>query len=446
MYTVHTYNSLILQNYAKCPHISFHTSPRITTQFVITTPHLTFQHTANYTLLTANWNYTKHYYAESERIASRIGGGGLQEIGRDKKEHMELFLSHQGRLGDLFETLASCLDAEVRPAENGLKHLYNWRDSVQPETDCYWYHPDHLGSSSWITHTDSHAVQHLHYLPWGEDFVNQRSTSWNAIYTFSAKEKDVETGLSYFGSRYYSSDLSIWLSVDPMASKYPSLSAYTYCANNPVKLVDPDGEEVWLNGDENSKAAAFKSMQEGTHLLLTMGKDGRITAEGDPISDADYLLLDAINDNSVKVNIECNRNGDAGEYHGTTYDKINSTATSTNLVNMFEMAELEKDAPVGSGIIHEVTEGYYAGLIAIATRKSIRAASRHREEITITGANINITGDFIPDYPMDYKKYRRAHYRATPAPNEMTPAQKNNFRSPSILYRIDQLQKKLQIL
>ncbi|MBQ6157336.1 MAG: hypothetical protein IJK22_12150, partial [Bacteroidales bacterium] len=45
-------------------------------------------------------------------------------------------------------------------------------------------------------------------------------------YTFSAKEKDVETGLSYFGSRYYSSDLSIWLSVDPMSDKYASLSPY----------------------------------------------------------------------------------------------------------------------------------------------------------------------------------------------------------------------------
>ncbi len=63
-------------------------------------------------------------------------------------------------------------------------------------------------------------------------------------FTFSAKEKDVETGLSYFGSRYYSSDLSIWLSVDPMAHKYPSLSPYVYCANNPVMLVDPNGEEI----------------------------------------------------------------------------------------------------------------------------------------------------------------------------------------------------------
>ena len=70
-------------------------------------------------------------------------------------------------------------------------------------------------------------------------------------YTFSAKEKDVETGLSYFGSRYYSSDLSIWLSVDPMSDKYASLSPYNYCANNPVKLVDPNGEEMELPGPDD---------------------------------------------------------------------------------------------------------------------------------------------------------------------------------------------------
>ena len=50
--------------------------------------------------------------------------------------------------------------------------------------------------------------------------------------------------LSYFGARYYSSDLSIWLSVDPMSGKYPSLSPYTYCADNPVRCVDWNGEEV----------------------------------------------------------------------------------------------------------------------------------------------------------------------------------------------------------
>ena len=44
-------------------------------------------------------------------------------------------------------------------------------------------------------------------------------------------------------ARHYHPTLSIWLSVDPMADKYPGVSPYTYCVNNPVRLVDPDGRE-----------------------------------------------------------------------------------------------------------------------------------------------------------------------------------------------------------
>ena len=63
--------------------------------------------------------------------------------------------------------------------------------------------------------------------------------------SFTGKERDSETGFSYFGARYYDSDLMTgWLSVDPMADKYPGLSPYAYCAWNPVKLVDPDGRMV----------------------------------------------------------------------------------------------------------------------------------------------------------------------------------------------------------
>ena len=86
--------------------------------------------------------------------------------------------------------------------------------------------------------------------------VNCQLSTVNWTHTFSAKEKDSETGLSYFGSRYYSSDLSIWLSVDPMSDKYPSLSPYVYCANNPIKLVDPNGEEIRIyygNGNKYVK-------------------------------------------------------------------------------------------------------------------------------------------------------------------------------------------------
>ena len=55
--------------------------------------------------------------------------------------------------------------------------------------------------------------------------------------SFTGKERDSETGFSYFGARYYDSDLMTgWLSVDPMADKYPGLSPYAYCAWNCLML------------------------------------------------------------------------------------------------------------------------------------------------------------------------------------------------------------------
>ena len=110
--------------------------------------------------------------------------------------------------------------------------------------EIYYFHPDHLGSSAWVTDTLGHAVQHLGYMPWGEKYISQKTGNFSTIYTFSGKERDDETGYSYFGQRFYDSELSFWLSVDPLRIKYPSFTPFNYCANNPIKLVDPNGEEV----------------------------------------------------------------------------------------------------------------------------------------------------------------------------------------------------------
>ncbi|MBQ9473198.1 MAG: hypothetical protein IJU81_02165 [Bacteroidales bacterium] len=90
--------------------------------------------------------------------------------------------------------------------------------------EVYYYHSDHLDSASWITDGTGTAIQHLQYLPYGEDFVNQRQAGYNERYTFTGKEKDSETGYGYFGARYMDHELmTMWLSVDPMADKYPNI-------------------------------------------------------------------------------------------------------------------------------------------------------------------------------------------------------------------------------
>ena len=48
------------------------------------------------------------------------------------------------------------------------------------------------------------------------------------------------------GARHYSPSLSRWLVPDPMSEKYYDVSPYAYCANDPVNLVDPDGETIYI--------------------------------------------------------------------------------------------------------------------------------------------------------------------------------------------------------
>ena len=76
---------------------------------------------------------------------------------------------------------------------------------------------------------------------------------------FTGKERDEETGYGYFGARYMDHELTtMWLSVDPMADKYPGISPYAYCAWNPVKLVDPDGNDWYEYTDKKTKKTEIR--------------------------------------------------------------------------------------------------------------------------------------------------------------------------------------------
>ena len=101
------------------------------------------------------------------------------------------------------------------------------------------------------------------------------SEGYNA-FSFTGKEKDSESGYYDFGARYYLPTLSTWLSVDPMADKYPSLSPYNYCAWNPMRIVDPDGMEFGDFIDENGKVIGNDGKKDGYVYVVRNGKDAPI--------------------------------------------------------------------------------------------------------------------------------------------------------------------------
>ena len=94
---------------------------------------------------------------------------------------------------------------------------------------------------------------------------------------------------------HYNSDLSIWLSVDPMSDKYPSTSPYAYCANNPVKLVDPDGRDIWIDGylytpGQACPEGVAENTQKKWNALNTICQNKRGEAVISDMSSSDYIF------------------------------------------------------------------------------------------------------------------------------------------------------------
>ena len=220
--------------------------------------------------------YTKHIYIGSQRVVSKIGdfdsyGSDPRRIQYAGSETDGLSVDYKGKytqqlqvIKDNYATFAvpyngednndyvdgkgfCCNDgsleaAQARALARAAKN--NFQESDTYEKMQFYYHPDHLGSSSYITNLDGEVVQHIEYVPFGEVFVEERNNIWNTPYLFNAKEFDEETGLYYYGARYYDPRVSLWISTDPMEDKFPSVSSYTYVLNNPLNILDPNGADI----------------------------------------------------------------------------------------------------------------------------------------------------------------------------------------------------------
>jgi RHS repeat-associated protein len=103
-----------------------------------------------------------------------------------------------------------------------------------------YYHTDHLGSSSVITDESGDLVERTKYYPYG----SMREGGEANKYYYTGKELDMDTGLYYYGARYYHPTFATFTQADtiiPDVYDPQSLNRYTYVLNNPLKYIDPTG-------------------------------------------------------------------------------------------------------------------------------------------------------------------------------------------------------------
>ena len=137
-------------------------------------------------------------------------------------------------------------------------------DTTKEET--FFYHSDHLGSTSYITDDKGNITQYDAYLPYGELLIDEHSSSEDLPYKFNGKQFDEETGLYYYGARYMNPVTSLWYGVDPQIEKMPKDGSYSYCFGNPIKLIDPNGERP-----TEEEAARISAHVYGTEKVTLTG-------------------------------------------------------------------------------------------------------------------------------------------------------------------------------
>ena len=141
-------------------------------------------------------------------------------------------------------------------------------------TNIRYQYDNHLGSAcleldnagAIISYEEYHAFGSTSYKSGrSETEVSQRR------YKYNGKERDEETGLYYYGARYYAAWLGRFTACDPKQFDYPQHAAYVYCADNPLKFIDPDGKDFRVGIYQDDKGSWHLDISSTIHVFSDKG-------------------------------------------------------------------------------------------------------------------------------------------------------------------------------
>ena len=277
---------------------------------------------------------------------------------------------------------------------------------VYQSPDLYYLHGDHLGTATFVTNSQSQATQFFLNLPFGETMMEQMDGSYDNPFKFNAKELDDDTGLYYYGARYYNTRLSIWYGVDPLAVYNPVMETefygdgqhnggvffwgnnnpYIYTYQNPIRYIDPNGKQTDVVREGVLINENFTSLRYSQKML---------PAEKQLYNARQYMFMAALNQKTEDNTTHIYSHGN--DYSGRTalimFDKRKKEGESFSgkfnagqLKSLFNHENIDTnflDKKGGNIILH----GCYAG----AGEGSVAAdISRENPEKLVVGATLDV--------------------------------------------------------
>ena len=131
--------------------------------------------------------------------------------------------------------------------ENGVQKLLLTEEGYISLNDnkYHYYLKDHQGNNRVVINQNGNVEETNHYYPFGGVFASSQNVQ---PYKYNGKELDTKKGLNLYdyGARQYDAAIGRFTTMDPMTEKYYEWSPYTYCKNNPINRIDPDGNDDYV--------------------------------------------------------------------------------------------------------------------------------------------------------------------------------------------------------
>ena len=143
--------------------------------------------------------------------------------------------------------------------------LANTTDGFLTDEGMVYALTDHLGSVRVLVDDEGEVLERNDYYPFGTRHPNTNYASTSNRYLFGRMEmQDFSTNPTYdFGARMLDGKSGRWMTMDPKAEKYHSMTPYGYCANNPISNIDWFGMDYWSTNDPGQIAAFFDALRGG---------------------------------------------------------------------------------------------------------------------------------------------------------------------------------------